>query len=248
MTPAPTASYDGRGRHDRPRRGPASSAAPIDGRVRLAADQPRHPRRRRPADGARARMQPLPARHRRSRSTIRLQEEYLPGPRPDDRPAAAGRRRARRRAPDRPPRARPRDAGPRGDPAGRADRAALPPGLPGPVHRLRRAPRRRRATTIPDDDIDPRLEALRGFTAGRRADSRGHFALHSAVGPTTSAPRSRHAPNASQRIAVAAMTRRSPRPHGCTQATRLACPPGRAPLAPRDRACRRSRSARTATR
>ena len=30
-------------------------------------------------------------------------------------------------------------------------------------------------------------------------------------------------------------TRRSPRPHGCTQATRLACPPGRATLAPRHR-------------
>ena len=91
-----------------------------------------------------ARVQPLPARARPSRSTSDSQEEYLPSldlatgrPLPtDDEPDVA--------APDRPPRARPRDAGPRGDLAGRADRAALPAGLPGPVHRLRRAPRRRR--------------------------------------------------------------------------------------------------------
>ena len=108
------------------------------------------------------------------------------GARPDDRPAAAGRRRAGRRPPDRPPRARPRDAGPRGDPAGRADRAAVPPGLPGPVHRLRRAPRRGRARPP-----RRRHRSAPGGAArlhGRTTPDRGdRFALHSAVGPTTSA-------------------------------------------------------------
>ncbi len=68
---------------------------------------------------------------------IQLQEEYLPSldlttgrPLPtDEEPEVA--------APDRPSRARPGDARPRGDPAGRADRAVVPAGLPGPVRRLR---------------------------------------------------------------------------------------------------------------
>ncbi len=75
--------------------------------------------------------------------------------RPDDRRArSTTERRAGRRPPDRPPRARARAARPRGDPAGRADRAAVPPGLPGPVpvcgERLderRPRPRRRRRST-----------------------------------------------------------------------------------------------------
>ena len=48
------------------------------------------------------------------------------------------------------------------DLARRADRAALPAGLPGPVPGLR--PRARSGPhDHPDVDIDPRLEALRAF-------------------------------------------------------------------------------------
>ena len=52
------------------------------------------------------------------------------------------RRRTRRPAPDRPSRARSGDPGPRGDSAGRADRATLPAGLSWLVRRVRRPPRR----------------------------------------------------------------------------------------------------------
>ena len=47
----------------------------------------------------------------------------------------------------------------------RADRAARPRGLPGPVHHVRADPLDEGSHDHPDDDIDPRLEALRGFVA-----------------------------------------------------------------------------------
>ena len=92
------------------------------------------------------------------------------GHRPHDRPPAADRRRARRRPPDRPPRARSRDARPRGDPAGRADRAARPARLPGPLHRLRPAARRGRPRPSrrrhrPATRGAPRLPRRRWLTA-----------------------------------------------------------------------------------
>src|SRR5690242_18026101 len=68
-------------------------------------------------------------------------------------------------------------------------------------------------------------------------DSGHRFALHSAVGqptPDHHSARGRDQPETSP-IAMRDVTRRSPRPNGCTQATRLARPSGRAPLAPRHR-------------
>ena len=83
-------------------------------------------------------------------------------PRPDGR--------AGDRAADRPPRAGARADRPRGDPAGRADRPAVPAGLPGPVPRLRRDASRaaRTTTTTP---LDPRLEALRAFRVDADAET-----------------------------------------------------------------------------
>src|SRR5580765_712214 len=68
----------------------------------------------------------------------------------------------------------------------------------------------------------------------RAPDSRARFALHSAVGPSTSREvTATHDPRpagASRRV----MTEGARQLHGCTQATRLACPPGRATRSPRD--------------
>ena len=181
-----------------------------------------------------------------SRSSSAIEEEYLPSLDLATGQARGDRRRARGPAPDRPPRARPGAVRPRRDLAGRADRPAGPPGLPGPVHGLRPAARRGHARP-PDDDIDPRLEALRGVpTRRRRTDEPGPFRgrLRASVRPRALDP----ARPTSRPPRATTYDTRSPRPHGCTQATRLACPPGRAPLAPRDRPARRSRSVRTATR
>lgn len=60
-------------------------------------------------------------------------------------------------------------------------------------------------------------------------DDLGRFAVDSAVG-VAARPRPR-----TPRGGPSVHDTRSPRPHGCTQATRLACSPRRATLAPRDR-------------
>ena len=234
-----------RRRHDRAARR-AHLAEPINGQVRLIHDEPRRPRPGAPADRARGRVRPLPAADRRRRST------------------SASRRSSCRRSTSPPARPSPTDEEPEAlrltdhheldlEPSVRDAISLAEPIAPldrptAPACARPAACRSTRAThDHPDDDIDPRLEALRGFKArdARTDGRRDRFAVDSAVGAA-------RAPSSRAPIAAAAAptttTTRSPRPHGCTQATRLARPPGRAPLAPRDRPARRSRSVRTATR
>ena len=142
-------------------------ADPIDGRVRLLRTNRGILASADLRDRARPRVQPLPARRSRSRRRRDSRRSTCPSldlatgrPLPvDDEPDVA--------PPDRPSRARSRDAGPRGDPAGRADRAALPAGLPGPVHRLRRPPRRGRPRSS-GRRHRPAAGGLRGFRPRRR--------------------------------------------------------------------------------
>ena len=122
------------------------------------------------------------------------------GHRPHHGAPAADRRRAGHRSPDRPPRARPRDAGPRGDPAGGADRAARSARLPGPVHRLRPAARRGRPRPSrrrhrPATRGPPGLHAGRWLTDGpsrrsRRRRSPSHAPISRSRPSSTDAARS----------------------------------------------------------
>src|SRR4029079_6446600 len=66
-----------------------------------------------------------------------------------------------------------------------------------------------------------------------RADGPNRFAVDSAVGATRA-----HDPERRPPIARHQTDKEPTRPHGCAQATRLACPPGRATLASRDRPAR----------
>ena len=159
------ATYDVDGVRDRPRRRPRPGRA--DRRARPARpDEPRDPRHAPTSTTALAAECSRCLRDVASRSSSRIDEEYLPVARPrdrrarspiDDEPEVA--------APDRPPRARPRAAGPRGDLAGRADRAAVPPGLPRACASSAASRLDEGVHDHPDDDIDPRLEALRAFRA-----------------------------------------------------------------------------------
>ena len=155
--------------------------------------------------------------------------------RPRDRQAGHHRGRARRPPPDRPSRARPRDAGPRGDPAGRADRPALPARLPGAVHRLWAAARRRHARP-PGRRHRPAPGGASWVQTRRRGLTAGPVSgrLRGRCGPAPLPFTGARVRRPARPIADDNDTR-SPRPHGCTQATRLACPPGRASRAPRDR-------------
>ena len=137
-------------------------------------DEPRRPRRRRPHDDASRRVQPLPARHRRSRSTSRSTRRPCrrstshdrPGRSPDDdEPDVA--------PPDRPPRARPRARRSARRSARRADRAAVPARTARACASSAALPLDEGAHDHPDDDIDPRLEALRGVHGRTTPDDGG---------------------------------------------------------------------------
>ena len=127
---------------------------------------------------------------------------------------------------------------------------ALPRGLPGPLSRpaaeLAAAPH-----DHPEEDIDPRLEALAGLPWSTPDDGARPTKL--ARRPTTCSSRSRTRPagqtprHQCARPPEHRHPERSHAHHGSPQATRLARPAGRATVAPRAQRCRASRSVRTAT-
>ena len=186
-------------------------------------------------DGARARVQPLPARHRPSRSTSGIEEEYLPAldlatgrPLPtDDEPDVARLTDHHELDLETPV----REAIPLAEPIAPLCR----PDCPGLCIVCGVPPRRGRRTTIPTTTSTRGSRPCAAFTPTTTPDSRsGRFRatlrrrsddLARGLGtPDDSQPAHRRPGD----------DPKEPRPHGCTQATRLACPPGRAPRPPRD--------------